>query len=163
MWCVARFCTICTIWKTWNILMEVLLLVKLHAKPATLLKLTILHGCFSRSFNCSYGIKSRKTLHEKFRVQVSILCVFYDTSQKSFLTKKLPGNCFWSYVLGSLLLILNAFTCSAKTSIHKESVSRRWSADKASWKNFTKFTRWSPFPAEKMHTSLDFPISSLCE
>ena len=29
-------------------------------KPATLLKVTLLHGCFSRFLNCTNGTKSRK-------------------------------------------------------------------------------------------------------
>ena len=37
-----------------------LLLVKLQAKPATLLKVTLLHGCFSRFLNCTNGTKSCK-------------------------------------------------------------------------------------------------------
>ena len=42
----------------------VLLLVKLHAKSfTTLLKVTLLHGCFSRFLNCTNGTKSRKTSH----------------------------------------------------------------------------------------------------
>ena len=32
-------------------------------KPATLLKVTILHGCFSRFLNCANGTKSRNTSH----------------------------------------------------------------------------------------------------
>ena len=36
----------------------VLLLVKLQA-----LKVTLLHGCFSCSLNCTYGTKSRKASH----------------------------------------------------------------------------------------------------
>ena len=32
-------------------------------KPATLLKVTFLHRCFSRFFNCTNGTKSRKVLH----------------------------------------------------------------------------------------------------
>ena len=36
----------------------VLILVKLQAKPATLLKLTLPHGCFSRFLNCTNGTKS---------------------------------------------------------------------------------------------------------
>ena len=30
-------------------------------KPATLLKVTLLHGCFSRLLNCTNGTKSRNT------------------------------------------------------------------------------------------------------
>ena len=33
----------------------VLLLGKLQAKPADLLKITLLHGCFSRFLNCTSG------------------------------------------------------------------------------------------------------------
>ena len=40
---------------------EVSLLVKLQAKPTTLLKVTLLHGCFSRFLNCTNGTTSRKT------------------------------------------------------------------------------------------------------
>ena len=38
----------------------VLLLVKLHANPAALLKVTLLHGCFSRFLNYTNGTKPRK-------------------------------------------------------------------------------------------------------
>ena len=61
MWCIIRFGTICTIKK--NVKSThggVLLLVK---KPATLLKLALLHGCFSRFLNCTNGTKSRKASH----------------------------------------------------------------------------------------------------
>ena len=43
---------------------RVLFLVKLQAlKPATLLKVTFLHGCFSRFLNRTNGTKSSKTSH----------------------------------------------------------------------------------------------------
>ena len=51
MWCFARFGTNCTIQKTWKIP---------RLKPATLLKVSLLYGCFSRFLNCANGIKSRK-------------------------------------------------------------------------------------------------------
>ena len=35
-------------------------------KPATLLKLTLLHGYFSRSLNCTIGTKSRNAPHFTF-------------------------------------------------------------------------------------------------
>ena len=34
-----------------------------YVKSATLLKLTLLHGCFSRFLNCTNSIKSRKAPH----------------------------------------------------------------------------------------------------
>ena len=37
--------------------------VLLWLKPATLLKETLLRGCFSRSFNCTNGTKSREASH----------------------------------------------------------------------------------------------------
>ena len=37
--------------------------VLLLVKPATLLKVTLLHGCFSRFLNCANGTKSRKASH----------------------------------------------------------------------------------------------------
>ena len=49
MWCVARFGIICTILK--------------NLKPATLLKVTLLHGYFSRFLNCTNGTKSRNASH----------------------------------------------------------------------------------------------------
>ena len=33
---------------------------KVAAQPATLLKVTLLHGCFSCFLNCEHGTKSRK-------------------------------------------------------------------------------------------------------
>ena len=39
------------------------LVVKLQVKLATLLKVTFLHGCFSRFLNCANGTKSRKGSH----------------------------------------------------------------------------------------------------
>ena len=41
-------------------------------KLATLLKVTLLHGCFSRYLNCTNGTKSRKASHI-FKMH-SILC-----------------------------------------------------------------------------------------
>ena len=42
----------------------VLPLVKSESrKPATLLKVTLLNGCFSRFLNCTNGTKVRKTSH----------------------------------------------------------------------------------------------------
>ena len=32
--------------------------------PATLLKVTLLHGCFSQILNCTNGTKSHKTSHK---------------------------------------------------------------------------------------------------
>ena len=65
MWCVARFGTIYKILKTWkNTHGEVLLLSKVAGwKPATLLKVTLLDGYFSRFLNYTNSTKSRKTLH----------------------------------------------------------------------------------------------------
>ena len=46
MWCFARFGIICKILKNVkNNHGGVLILVKLQVKPATLLKVTLLHGC----------------------------------------------------------------------------------------------------------------------
>ena len=36
-------------------------------EPATLLKVTLLHGCFPRILNCTNGTKTRKTSHIIFR------------------------------------------------------------------------------------------------
>ena len=42
---------------------EVSFLVKLQAKPTTLLKVTLFHGCFSRFLNCTNGTKLRNASH----------------------------------------------------------------------------------------------------
>ena len=52
MWCLARFGTICTIYKVKNILGGVLLL-----------KVTLPYGCFSRILNWTNGTKSRNASH----------------------------------------------------------------------------------------------------
>ena len=41
----------------------VLLLVKLQAETEVLLKVTLLHDCFSHFISCTNGTKSRKTSH----------------------------------------------------------------------------------------------------
>ena len=48
-------------------------------KPETLLKLTLLRGCFSRFLNCTNGTKSRNASHlEKlFSLQISLTCFCY--------------------------------------------------------------------------------------
>ena len=45
---------------------RVLLLVKLQAKPGTLLKVTLRHGFFSRFLNCTNGTESRKASYIGF-------------------------------------------------------------------------------------------------
>ena len=49
-----------------------LLLVKLQALDATLLKVRLLHGCFSRFLNCANRTKSHKASHiiHAFRIRV---------------------------------------------------------------------------------------------
>ena len=48
----------------------VLILVKLQAWAyATLLKLTLLHGCFSRFLNCTDGTKSRNAPHMLYQIK----------------------------------------------------------------------------------------------
>ena len=45
--------------------------------PATLLKVALLHGCFSRSVNCANGTKSRNTSHLVYiKKHVKILPTF---------------------------------------------------------------------------------------
>ena len=39
-------------------------------QPATLLKLTLLHGCFSSFLNCASGIKSRNASHILSSLQI---------------------------------------------------------------------------------------------
>ena len=64
MWCVARFDTICTIYKNVkNTHGGVLLLVKFQANPASLLKVTLFYACFSRFLNCTNCPKSCNGSH----------------------------------------------------------------------------------------------------
>ena len=71
----------------------VLPLVQLQAKkPATLLKVTLLHGCFSRFLNCANGNKSRKASHFsciliQILVTVQTLVVARDFSDAYFFYK----------------------------------------------------------------------------
>ena len=62
MWCVAQFGTVLYNLKNMkNTHGGVLLLVKVLAKSATLLKVTLLHGYFSHFLNCTSVTKSPKT------------------------------------------------------------------------------------------------------
>ena len=45
-------------------------------KPATLLKLTLLHGCFSRFLNCTNGTKSRNAPHIDY-LSIIIIIIFF--------------------------------------------------------------------------------------
>ena len=66
----------------------VLLLVKLQTTP-TLLKVTLLHGCFSRFLNCTNGTKSRKTSHQNL---LSIRENWKIVGSKFFGKLKIDGN-----------------------------------------------------------------------
>ena len=68
--CPTEYVMLCAIWyhlynlkNVKNTHGEVLLLVKLLAEPATLLKVTFFQGCFSSFLNCTYRTKSRKVSH----------------------------------------------------------------------------------------------------
>ena len=61
MECFARFGIICTIQKTWKAPMEECQFeLSCRLKPVTLLKVTLIHGCFSRFSNYTNGTKLRK-------------------------------------------------------------------------------------------------------
>ena len=59
------FGTTCTILKTWKTPLKKCY-VYAKAKPATLLKVTLLHGCFSRFWNYTNGTKLRNPSHIKY-------------------------------------------------------------------------------------------------
>ena len=64
LWCVTWAGTIYTILKTWkNPWRSVTFSNIAGFYPATLLKVTLLHGCFSRFLNCTNGTKSRNASH----------------------------------------------------------------------------------------------------
>ena len=49
---------------------------KYSFSPATLLKVTLLYGCFSRFLNCAYGTKLCNSSHICFFI-FSLLCLYY--------------------------------------------------------------------------------------
>ena len=58
-------------------------------KPATLLKVTLLHGCFSRFLNCTNGTKSRKApqmIHDSQDILKNVLYLkcWYSSRHQSF-------------------------------------------------------------------------------
>ena len=55
---------LCTIWDhLYNLRNIKTPMEECYFHPATLLKVTLLHGCFSRFLNCTNGTESRKTSH----------------------------------------------------------------------------------------------------
>ena len=50
--------------------------VTFRLKPATLLKVTLLHGCFSRFLSCAHGKKSRNAPHVIFEQNSYLLQCF---------------------------------------------------------------------------------------
>ena len=61
-------------------------------KPATLLKLTLLHGCFSRFLNCTSGTKPRNA------PQMTVWISIYDSEQNVFRLSRI-------YTMRSKLLV----------------------------------------------------------
>ena len=53
-------------------------------KPATLLKVTLLHGCFSRFLNCSNGTKSPNASQIISETQFLFISAIYIESAKLF-------------------------------------------------------------------------------
>ena len=58
--------------------------MKSVAKPATLLEVTLLHGCFSSFLNCTNGNKSHKASHIVWAYSVTqgYACNFSEKGQK---------------------------------------------------------------------------------
>ena len=76
MRCAARFVTICTIYKR-----EKHSCRSVTFKPATLPKVTLLHGCFSCFLNCTNGTKSRNA-------SLMIISTFSQNLTSHFVQKK---------------------------------------------------------------------------
>ena len=77
MWCFAQFGTICTIQKKkkkGKTSMEECYFYRLQ--PETLLKVTLLHGCFWRFSNCTNSTKSRKACHMTGTLTLNALTYF---------------------------------------------------------------------------------------
>ena len=71
MWCFARSGTILQSKSPYS--------VQIQEIPATLLKITLFHGCFSRFLNCTNGTKSRKAPHIQLqRIKYARIRVFSD-------------------------------------------------------------------------------------
>ena len=97
----------------------VLLLVNCRLQPATLLKVRLLHGCFSRFLNCANDTKSRKA-------SLKHLPNLSPCNNK--LTKRFPNNVSCALIFGitrnilkSKINILFKFIFSSRYS------TRRWS------------------------------------
>ena len=117
MWCVARLGTIYTTYKTWkHPWRSVDFSIVAGFKPATLLKLTLFHGCFSRFLNCTNGTKSRNAPHlEDSGVYGTVLSkIFFkdDTNYELLKGKVNPSiNSLnaWFLVVTRLLNVWNSF------------------------------------------------------
>ena len=59
----------------------------MSVEPATLLKVTLLHGCFSRFLNCTNGTKSYKASH-MFHEFLRLYLYLCPSKQKEGTTKK---------------------------------------------------------------------------
>ena len=72
-------------------------------QPATLLKVTLLHECFSRFLLCTNGTKSRKTSHINHSKQLNLLTANptkWLNTLKQFVFKKAPSCvCVCVYIL----------------------------------------------------------------
>ena len=91
-------------------------LQNLKLQPATLLKLTLLHGCFSRFLSCRNGTKTRNAPQAVFMykdqsiLQVLLVClkrnhsqIFKDSSCKKIFLQCL---CYWYNLLRRMFSIL---------------------------------------------------------
>ena len=59
-------------------------MVECYFKPATLLKVTLLHGCFSRFLNCTNGIKSSNSSRMFAGVMATVMLIVIDKKMYLF-------------------------------------------------------------------------------
>ena len=93
---------------------------KVAGKPATLLKVTLLHGCFSCFLNCTNGTKSHKAFHIKkssiftdqpilkfsWSQNFLFLTRIYEIHENLFPQKLIPFRIIGFFILSIILLTL---------------------------------------------------------
>ena len=78
-------------------------------KPATLLKLTLLHGCFSRFWNCANGTKSRNASHIIYKISKTLLTYIFWSSFPQWVSpgmKKILFICLFCYGIKHICILV---------------------------------------------------------
>ena len=118
MWYFAPFAAICTVQKTWKASLF---------QPATLIKVTLLDGCFSRFLNCTNGTKSRKASYIILSFHINHILILLQQKRilkKWLVTKRQDRERIFLYTIQILLFKINS-KCQALTNWLLSNVSSR--------------------------------------